>query len=319
MRNARIHTGRGISCHHDFKLCEQPAVSHSSRVTNPRMYLSLWFGILLVGAGCSHSPTPTATSTPQVRAVAVQDNPLTRHINRPSTLPPVPPAGVKISYSSVNTTAPVLAMTFDDGPHPTLTPKLLDLLRERNIKCTFFVIGKNARAYPHIIQRMIAEGHEIANHTWNHPSLTSLSDAQIRQELRASEDALMAAANYRPRLIRPPYGAINTRIKQLMFAEFGYSTIMWSVDPQDWRRPGVSVVTSRLVSGARPGAIMLAHDIHPPTIAAMPAMFDQLISKGYQFVTVSQLLNLEKAGMPVGVVISPAQAVDEPATGALTR
>ncbi len=283
------------------------------------MYLSLWFGILLGGAGCSHTPPQPPPAPQPTRAVAVQNNPLTRRINRPSTLPPVPPAGVKISYSSVNTTAPVLAMTFDDGPHPTLTPKLLDLLRERNVKCTFFVIGKNARAYPQIIQRMIAEGHEVANHTWNHPSLTSLSDAQIRQELRASEDALMAAANYRPHLIRPPYGAINTRIKQLMFAEFGYSTIMWSVDPQDWRRPGASVVTSRLVSGARPGAIMLAHDIHPPTIAAMPAMFDQLIAQGYQFVTVSQLLNLEKAGMPVGVVISPAQAVDEPATGALTR
>jgi peptidoglycan/xylan/chitin deacetylase (PgdA/CDA1 family) len=121
----------------------------------------------------------------------------------------------------------------------------------------------------------------------------------------------MTAANYRPQLIRPPYGAINTRIKQLMFSEFGYSTIMWSVDPQDWRRPGVSVVTSRLVSGARPGAIMLAHDIHPPTIQAVPAMFDQLLAKGYQFVTVSQLMNMEKANMPVGVVIRPAVPLGE--------
>ncbi len=129
----------------------------------------------------------------------------------------------------------------------------------------------------------------------------------------------MAAANYRPHLIRPPYGAINTRIKQLMFSEFGYSTIMWSVDPQDWRRPGVSVVTNRLVSGARPGAIMLAHDIHPPTIEAMPAVFDQLIAQGYQFVTVSQLMNLEKANMPVGMIISPALPVSEPETGRLTN
>jgi peptidoglycan/xylan/chitin deacetylase (PgdA/CDA1 family) len=94
----------------------------------------------------------------------------------------------------------------------------------------------------------------------------------------------------------------------MIFSEFGYSTIMWSVDPMDWRRPGVSVVTSRLVNGAHTGAIMLAHDIHPPTIQAMPAMFDQLIAKGYQFVTVSQLLNLEKAGMPVGVVVKPEEA-----------
>jgi peptidoglycan/xylan/chitin deacetylase (PgdA/CDA1 family) len=97
----------------------------------------------------------------------------------------------------------------------------------------------------------------------------------------------------------------------MMFSEFGYSTIMWSVDPQDWRRPGVSVVTSRLVNGARPGSIMLAHDIHPPTIQAMPSMFDQLLAKGFQFVTVSQLMNMEKANMPVGVVIRPAVPVDD--------
>ncbi len=273
------------------------------------MYLSIWFGILVGSAGCSSSDkqSPAADQS----AMLAQGNPLAGRLNNPSSLPNVPPAGAKISYSQVSITQPVLAMTFDDGPHPTLTPKLLDILKERNIKCTFFVIGKNAKAYPKIIQRMLAEGHEIANHTWTHCSLTSRSDAQIRSELQQSEDALVAAANYRPHLIRPPYGAINTRIKQLMFTEFGYPTIMWSVDPQDWRRPGSSVVTSRLVNGAHPGAIMLSHDIHAPTIQAMPSMFDQLLAKGYQFVTVSQLMNMEKANMPVGVVIRPALPVTD--------
>ena len=273
------------------------------------MYLSIWFGILVGSAGCSSSDkqSPAADQS----AMLAQGNPLAGRLNNPSSLPNVPPAGAKISYSQVSITQPVLAMTFDDGPHPTLTPKLLDILKERNIKCTFFVIGKNAKAYPKIIQRMLAEGHEIANHTWTHCSLTSRSDAQIRSELQQSEDALVAAANYRPHLIRPPYGAINTRIKQLMFTEFGYPTIMWSVDPQDWRRPGSSVVTSRLVNGAHPGAIMLSHDIHAPTIQAMPSMFDQLLAKGYQFVTVSQLMNMEKANMPVGVVIRPALPVSD--------
>lgn len=278
------------------------------------MYLSIWFGILLGSAGCSSTDRPaTASAGIEKPAPApvpqLLENPIARRSNRPSALPSVPPAGAKVSYSQVNITQPVVAMTFDDGPHPVLTPRLLDILKERNIKCTFFVIGRSAKAHPQIIRRMIAEGHEVANHTWTHASLTSRSDDQIRQELRQSEDALVAAANYRPQLIRPPYGAVNARIKQLMFAEFGYSTIMWSVDPQDWRRPGVGVVTSRLVNGAHPGAIMLAHDIHPPTIQAMPAMFDQLLAKGYQFVTVSQLLNLEKANMPVGMVVRPAQPV----------
>lgn len=286
----------------------------SAAVNSPRMYLSIWFGIILSSQGCSlvHKDSgKTEVRKASASEMALQDNPMAKRLNKPSSMPIVPPAGAKLSYSQCHITQPVVAMTFDDGPHPTLTPRLLDILKARNIKCTFFVVGKNAKAYPQIIQRILAEGHEIGNHTWSHASLTSRSDDQIRKELQMSEDALMAAANYRPHLIRPPYGAINTRVKQLMFSEFGYSTIMWSVDPQDWRRPGVSVVTSRLVNGAHPGAIMLAHDIHPPTIEAVPAMFDQLLAKGYQFVTVSQLMNMEKATMPVGVVIRPAVTVPD--------
>lgn len=273
------------------------------------MYLSIWLGILMSSASCSSpdkKPSGPDSKSLAAEADVLQDNPLAKRLNRPSSMPSTPPAGARISYSQVNITQPVVAMTFDDGPHPSLTPKLLDILKERNVKCTFFLIGQNVKMYPKIVQRIIAEGHEIGNHTYTHCSLTSRSDDQIRSELKQSEAALMTAANYRPQLIRPPYGAINTRIKQLMFSEFGYSTIMWSVDPQDWRRPGVSVVTSRLVNGAHPGAIMLAHDIHPPTIQAVPAMFDQLLAKGYQFVTVSQLMNMEKASMPVGVVVRPA-------------
>lgn len=289
------------------------------------MYLSLWFGILLsTQAGCSSSKDTglaTAAANGEVRRALPFDenkgtakdvpNPITKQFNNPSSLPTTPPAGVRVSYSSVKTSQKVLAMTFDDGPHPSLTPKLLDILKERNIKCTFFLIGNLVKIYPAIVRRIIAEGHEIGNHTWTHCSLTSRSDEQIRSELKKSEDAVYEVAGVRPHLMRPPYGAINTRIKDLMFSEFGYSTIMWSVDPQDWRRPGVAAVTSRLVNGAHPGAIMLSHDIHPPTITAMPAMFDQLLAKGYQFVTVSQLLNMEKASMPVGVIIRPAEKIGD--------
>lgn len=278
------------------------------------MYLSIWFGILLSSqTGCSShkDSNNNVVDTPKAEAGALKDNPLSKRLNNPSSMPMVPPAGAKLSYSQVHITQPVLAMTFDDGPSPSLTPKLLDLLKAKNIKATFFVVGSNAKEYPHIIRRIIAEGHEIGNHTWTHASLPSRSDEQIRKELKDTEDAIFAAANYRPHLMRPPYGAINAHVKDLMFSEFGYTTIMWSVDPQDWRRPGASVVTSRLVSGARPGAIMLSHDIHPGTIAAMPSMFDQLLAKGYQFVTVSQLLNMEKASMPVGAVVHPVVPVAE--------
>lgn len=305
-----------------FQLCQEPGCRYSRRpVTPTRMYLSLWFGILLsTQVGCSSSKDTDASSNEVRRALPFVENngtakdvpnPIAKQFNNPSSLPTTPPAGVRISYSSVKTGQKILAMTFDDGPHPSLTPKLLDLLKERNIKCTFFLIGKQVKMYPDIVRRMIAEGHEIGNHTWTHCSLTSRSDEQIRKELQQSADAVKEVAGVTPQLIRPPYGAINQRIKDMMFTEFGYSTIMWSVDPQDWRRPGVAAVTSRLVNGAHPGAIMLAHDIHPPTLTAMPAMFDQLIAKGYQFVTVSQLLNLEKASMPVGIVVKPGSLTDK--------
>jgi peptidoglycan/xylan/chitin deacetylase (PgdA/CDA1 family) len=276
------------------------------------MYFSVWLGITLAAdAGCSsrQDGKPDKLAFKEARkALPVEDkeNPPVKRLNNSSSMPVVPPAGARTSYSSVKISQKTLAMTFDDGPHPSLTPKLLDILKERNIKCTFFLIGQQVKMYPDIVRRIIAEGHEIGNHTWTHCSLTSRPDEQIRNELKKSEDAVYEVASVRPHLVRPPYGAINSRIKDLMFTEFGYSTIMWSVDPQDWRRPGVAAVTSRLVNGAHPGAIMLSHDIHPPTITAMPGMFDQLLAQGYQFVTVSQLLNMEEACMQVGVIIKPS-------------
>jgi len=221
--------------------------------------------------------------------------------NPPAGIPDGDLANARTSYSRVRISQKYVAMTFDDGPHPTNTPRLLDLMKKRNVKATFFVVGRNAKAYPHILRRMIAEGHEVANHTWNHPDLTKLSLARVRDEFDSTRDAIVAAVGVKPRLSRPPYGAVNSTIKDLLKNEYGYPTILWSVDPMDWKRPGSSVVTRRLVSGTHPGAILLAHDIHRPTIDAMPATFDQLLAKGYKFVTVSQLIRIEQTGQAAQV------------------
>lgn len=204
--------------------------------------------------------------------------------------------GRQNSYSRVPISEPYIAMTFDDGPHPSNTPRLLDILKQRNIKATFFVVGTNVRAYPQIMRRMVAEGHEIANHTNSHAYLTKISSDAIRRELSVTHQAIVSATGIAPRVMRPPYGAITADQKAWIKSEFGYPSIMWSVDPEDWKRPGVSVVTSRLVSGASPGGILLAHDIHAPTIDAMPSTLDQLLAKGYRFVTVSQLIAMEGKG-----------------------
>ncbi len=195
-----------------------------------------------------------------------------------------------VTYNKGLSTYPYVAMTYDDGPHPQNTPRLLDMLRARNIRATFYVIGRNVDRYPHIARRIVAEGHEIGNHTYTHRKLTSLSDSEVRQEMRKTEDAISRATGVRPRTMRPPYGALHTNQRQMVFNSFKYPTIMWSVDPQDWRRPGASVVRSRLVNRAHNGAILLAHDLHAPTVDAMPGTFDGLLGKGFRFVTVSQML-----------------------------
>ncbi|MEP6685311.1 MAG: polysaccharide deacetylase family protein [Verrucomicrobiota bacterium] len=202
----------------------------------------------------------------------------------------VPPAGPQITFSSVHVDGPYIAMTFDDGPSKTLTPKLLDLLAAHHIKATFFVIGENAADHPDILKRAAEEGHEIANHSWSHPNLGKMSDEAVRRELRKTDDTINATIGFRPTLFRPPYGSITTRQKHWIHDEFGYQIIIWDVDPLDWRRPGANVVCNRILKETRPGSIILSHDIHPGTIEAMPATFDQLQAKGFKFVTVTELI-----------------------------
>ncbi|WP_256199273.1 polysaccharide deacetylase family protein [Verrucomicrobium spinosum] len=161
----------------------------------------------------------------------------------------VPPPSVKASYSTVHMTQPYVAITFDDGPHATNTPRLLDILAERNIKATFFVVGKNVREYPAILRRIIAEGHEVGNHTWSHMALSTLTPDKVRQELSKTHDAVLQAAGYQMRLMRPPYGATNLRVKQICFQEFHYPSIIWTVDPLDWKQPGSAIVAQHIVLG----------------------------------------------------------------------
>ena len=200
-----------------------------------------------------------------------------------------------LSFSHVNVEGKYIAMTFDDGPSATNTPRLLDMLRARNIKATFFCVGENVNLYPNIARQIVAEGHEIANHSYSHPLLTKLGDAQFHDQVTKTHEAIVRATGVTPRLMRPPYGALSPKQREWVYAEYGYPTILWSVDPLDWKRPGSSVVSSRILAGASAGGIVLAHDIHAPTVDAMPATLDALLSRGYKFVTVSQLLAMQQA------------------------
>jgi peptidoglycan/xylan/chitin deacetylase (PgdA/CDA1 family) len=202
----------------------------------------------------------------------------------------------KITFTDVNVDGPYIAMTFDDGPHATNTPKLLDLAAKKHIKLTFFVLGECVQQNPAVLQREVTEGHEIGNHSWSHPNLAKLSDEAVRSQLQRTEDIIVKTAGIRPKLMRPPYGELTKRQRIWVNHDFGYKVILWDVDPLDWKRPGPSVVARRIIAGTRPGSIILSHDIHPPTIEAMPQVFDALLAKGFKFVTVSELLAMNKGG-----------------------
>ena len=226
-----------------------------------------------------------AEPTPAKRAVAAREVRAT-------------PEEPGITFNSVHVDGPYIAMTFDDGPSATLTPKLLDLLAAHHIKATFFVIGENVAEHPEIVARAAREGHEIANHSWSHPNLGKMSDDSVRRQLRQTDDAIKNATGKRPTLMRPPYGSITAREKRWIHDEFGYDIILWDVDPYDWKRPGPAVVRARILKETRPGSIVLSHDIHPGTIEAMPSTFDELEAKGFKFVTVSELIKMAAARSP---------------------
>jgi len=208
------------------------------------------------------------------------------------------PTEQNITFNSVHTDGPYIAMSFDDGPSATLTPKLLDLLAARHIKATFFVIGENVMEHPEIVTRAAREGHEIGNHSWSHPNLAKMSQESVRSQLQRTDDAIKNATGERPTLMRPPYGSITDREKHWIHDEFGYRIILWDVDPYDWKRPGPAVVRNRILKETRPGSIVLSHDIHPGTIEAMPSTLDALEAKGFKFVTVSELIGMATPETP---------------------
>lgn len=210
-----------------------------------------------------------------------------------------------VTFSRVLVSGNYIAITFDDGPHPQNTPRLLDILAARNVKATFYVIGRSVDLHPGVLRRTVAEGHEIGNHSHTHRLLSKLGESEVRQEMQRCQDAVGRAAGVRMRTMRPPYGGLLQSQRELVHREFGYPTILWSVDPLDWKRPGPSVVTSRILSGTTAGGIVLAHDLHSQTVDAMPATLDGLLRRGFKFVTVSQLIAMKTETPEAQASLSP--------------
>lgn len=206
-------------------------------------------------------PSPSPTSTPEPEAVA-------------------PPDG-SVDCAEVA----CVALTFDDGPARP-TARLLDILAERHSHATFFVLGANVPYGPELLARMVDEGHEVGSHTLNHRDLTKLSGEELREQVDEANAAIEAATGISPRLLRPPYGAMDEETA----AAVGMPLILWSVDPRDWADHDAVLVAQRVAADAHRGSIVLLHDIHETTVDAVPAILDDFERRGLTAVTVSDLL-----------------------------
>lgn len=204
---------------------------------------------------------------------------------QPYTGPDAAPAGARTVDCTL---VPCVALTYDDGPS-SFTPTILDELAARDSAATFFAMGQNARAHAETLARMTREGHEVEGHTWNHPHLRRLPEAEVRSQIVESTRALEAASGQRITAFRPPYGEYDAQV----LAAAGMPAILWDVDTLDWQRPPDDTLIARAVERPRPGSIVLLHDIHAGTARTAGAVIDGLRDRGFTLVTVKQLFGGE--------------------------
>lgn len=215
-----------------------------------------------------------------------------------TSTPPLPASkSSSASAGSVVTNWPTgkkqIALTYDDGPHPKITPKLLELLAKKKVKATFYLLGEQLREYPGIAQRIAEEGHELANHTTTHKQLSKLEASGIRSELSRTDEMLTSITGTRIATMRPPYGAQNERVRQVC-ADLGYKVVLWDVDTNDWRGRSSQTIIKTILDGTSDGSIILLHDRYQSTLDSTEHVVDALREKGYEFVTVSELLSQPK-------------------------
>lgn len=185
--------------------------------------------------------------------------------------------------------AKCIALTFDAGPAED-TPHLLDILKEKKVHATFFLLGKNhVKKHPETVRRIEAEGHEVANHTWSHEILTDKKPAEIRAELKKTQDAIEAITGKKPRLMRPPQGRTDDTVSGIS-KDLGLAQILWSATAKDYSTTDSALIEKRILDQSSRDGIILLHDIYKGSVPAVPGIIDALKKRGYTFVTVPQLM-----------------------------
>lgn len=179
-----------------------------------------------------------------------------------------------------------IALTFDDGPHPVYTKMLLDGLAERDVKASFFVVGKNIPGNEDLIARMEEEGHLIGNHTYDHVKICSMSGEDACRQVEKTSALVREITGHDTEFIRPPFGAWNKEME----CSFTMIPVLWDVDPLDWTTKNTALVEERILKNVQGGDIILLHDLYQSSVEAALGIIDRLKAQGYEFVTVDQLI-----------------------------
>jgi peptidoglycan/xylan/chitin deacetylase (PgdA/CDA1 family) len=179
-----------------------------------------------------------------------------------------------------------VAITFDDGPNPAHTERLLDGLAERNVTATFFLIGSEVAEYPEIVKRMSEEGHLIGNHTYEHVDLCGVDEAQVKWQVEQTNDAIYEVTGERPVYIRPPYGSWSRSMEEAT----GMLEVLWTVDPRDWDCDDTGVLIERVLEQVENDSIILFHDASASSVDAALSVVDILTERGYEFVGANEIL-----------------------------
>jgi peptidoglycan/xylan/chitin deacetylase (PgdA/CDA1 family) len=187
-----------------------------------------------------------------------------------------------------------IALTFDDGPHPENTPRLVELLDRLEVKATFFLIGKHIESYHKLAETLVSEGHQIENHTWSHAPAFKLSDDTLRREIRSTGRLLRELSGVRPAFLRPPMGLFSKRVRQIVESE-GYRMVIGDVYPRDPHKPGKERILQRVLGRVRSGSIIILHDggngglsDRSQTLWAVEKLIPELRGNGFRFVTLTE-------------------------------
>jgi len=183
----------------------------------------------------------------------------------------------------------VVALTFDDGPHPRTCTAILDVLHKEGVRATFFPVGFRLKEYPALLDRMVSDGHEVGNHTWDHRRLTTVDLEKARREVRNVRTLVYERTGIIPRLVRPPGGTYDTRVLE-MCREEGFEVCLWTANAGDWKRMSANEIADKVLDQVHPGSIVLMHDEFMQTPLSLPRIIDGLRARGYQFVTASEML-----------------------------